>query len=73
MTSFDEATSAFLTSFILVAEKGGRKFNIPLMAMVKCTKPTVWIAIHRTAFGDMAVLENSYFDKLMEERGTAVV
>ena len=73
VTSFDKATSSFLSSFILVAEKGTRKFNIPLKAKVKRSKPAVWVTIHRTAFGDMALLDNAYFDKLMEDRGATVI
>ena len=70
--AYTKETEAALASFVLKAEKGGKSFQIPLREKRRRTKPPVWVTIHRTGFGPMEEVENSYFDKLFENYGATI-
>ena len=73
VTSLTKEAGIRLSSFKLIAEKEGRKIEIPLKERRRRLKPPVWISINRTCEGKMADLPNSFFDDYLKGLGAIIV
>ena len=73
VTAITDSAAAFLASFKLVAEKYGKKIEIPLRERRKRLKPAVWLTINRTCEGPMNELPNSYFDDFARSFGATII
>ena len=73
VSAINNDAATFLSSFKLMAEKHGKKIEIPLRERRKRSANAVWIGMHRTCEGEMSDLPNSYFDEFISGFGHQVV
>ena len=72
VTAFSKETETYLSNFTL-AEKDGKRFDLPLRVKSSRSKPAVWVTIHRCGHGELGALDNTYFDNVMEQAGATVI
>ena len=73
VSAINNDAAIFLSGFKLIAEKHGKRIEIPLREKRRRSANAVWIGMHRTCEGDMSDLPNSYFDDFISGFGHQVV
>ena len=68
VTAYAKKSADFLSTFMLIAEKGGRRFELPLKPKQKRSEKAVWATLQWTCEGALAAVDNAAFDAFFKEK-----